>query len=1447
MYGSIHNHFEDRYDTANRNFITMLLSYAAYGAKKVVVSGHGSFSAFEDVRDALEKLKKLPEDDKLWNGCPALHEGIAELELIPGVEGYFVSGPDRDAKPSHILLFAKDYEGYQSLCGIITQSNRDYCNGKPVITLENLRAHVKKGHLFCTSACIAGLFGKNLGLEKKKLEHKLMEQVRMIQTADVLDEGFIVPEEILSSIACKKLMGLNAGGKDSPCLVKHLLKHRPAPYMEGENITETAKRLLWQYSVTRANKLILETLRKEKEPSMNRVHAPNALELEYFRIRKAALARCEECGYEPKRVTAAKFTGLKNTLAGLEGLLDEEEGEKANLRLHKELSGIFGKEYFFFELQYHGLKDEEDIYRGIIRLAERVGDTKHFIASNDVHLGICPAYVPDGMQWEEHLRREVRRRDIIRFTRFNRFPGDDDKIQPDDYEYYIKDDDELRARLSEIIPEKEILDNAFSNIERVLGACHVEFPKGEKHYPFVPDAERLFDEKIQEGIRERFPDGLPSEPVDGTTYAEKIRYESSVIKDMGYAGYHLIVADYLEYGRSLGYLPDEIIQGKDCPKTTEEVKAYIRDNGITPVGINIGPGRGSAVGSLCCYLLGITDMDPVPYALLFERFLNPSRVSMPDIDSDFRPDIRERCVEYCQRKYGYDCVCGIMTKSYASTKSAIRTAARYIGEKAYICAGMKEKRDVFLKRFYADADGLCREAEEYEKQDHAQGFFDWYLKRRDISRYDGLWEDVSRCTDFKGFIVCTARMIDGCFLNYGQHAAGTVISGDPVTDHLPLMYSEKKKNFETQCNMAQAESKGYLKMDFLGLKNLDIITRIMRKAGDAALMDYAKRQQILADEKIYAGIYSTGLTQGVFQCESFGMKSILRRFCPECFEDLILLIASYRPGPMKYIDELIEEKWYRKAVKEGKPYSAPRHSITIRHEALEEILAPTYGCIIYQEQIMQICQRLAGFSMEHADNIRMFMSKKKTDKLAAEADGFIDGCVSVSGIKREEAAGLFAQMEDFGKYAFNKSHAAVYALISMFTAYLKLYHPAEFFAESLNAMDSLNDITGFAAEMPAFSVRLLAPDLKNSAARFTAAGNVVYFGLDYIKGLSETGFAYAPTFLEFAAANRHGISAKVMEKLIRCGLFDSMEPAVTREDLAAFVPKLYKMLDAAKKTGKKGESLAQDEKWLAELMEKPRLSLEEKVLYRERFSLKKDAARITRKDMEGRLDRLRADVKRSAYGEEESLRSIEKEMKMLRLCSRHTGENTLANRKNERLLLGYVFDIESSLSALEGTETLPQHAGILEHDIPGVGLVVLDPRAGVTPGGWRKVLCCDRNRTVKTLYFKDAFPEDVTEFEITIKADRVETVRKDGKEAIKIRPQAYSVSEIGHTPKKHVFIQYQMDFERIVRRMRLGRESFHPTAVLHCMELGVVNVPCKWDVLFPVLKESEALYAAFDE
>ncbi len=205
------------------------------------------------------------------------------------------------------------------------------------------------------------------------------------------------------------------------------------------------------------------------------------------------------------------------------------------------------------------------------------------------------------------------------------------------------------------------------------------------------------------------------------------------------------------------------------------------------------------------------------------------------------------------------------------------------------------------------------------------------------------------------------------------------------------------------------------------------------------------------------------------------------------------------------------------------------------------------------------------------------------------------------------------------------------------------------------------------------------------------------------------------------------------------------------------------MMHAGEKAGKKGKDLAQDVEWLTGLMEKPRLSPEEKVLYKERLSLKKDAAKITRKDMEAKLARLRADAENSVYGEEESLKNIEKEMKMLRLFSRHTGESTLANRKNERSLLGYVFDIESSLSALEGTETLPQHTGILEHDVPGVGLVVLDPKAGVTPGGWIRVLCCDRRRTVKTLYFKDAFPEDITEFEITIKADQTETVLKDGK------------------------------------------------------------------------------------
>ena len=1442
-YGSTHTHFESDKDTANGDFKQMLLSCAALGMKKVVVTDHGTFSAYEDVLDTLSLLQEKLPDDK----------ALQKLELVPGVECYFSAESKEES--SHLVLFAKDWEGYQSLCHIITQSNKDFRKnksegGKPIVTLQNLKDNVRKGHIIATSACINGVFGSRFGLQRMNLEEKIQKQVAKCQTeTSKLDTGLLFSSEELKSPAMKPLLNLNYAEKTGVQLVKDLLKRK---------CDSTADQLLFRFDATKANWAILETLRKEKQPKATADGQVNPLAMDYFLQRKAFYEERKE-GYEQKKPKAIYFQTLRKLLEELKELPSEKQSNRDCISLYNQFLSIFGKDNFYFELQNHGLPTEAILYPKLVEFAKGRKNTTHFIAANDVHIGLSKPYVEArGLRFKEKLDEEVQKRDVIRFTRFNKFFQDDDTISPDNWEYYLKSDEELRECLQQIIPEEEILNNALANIEKVLSACHVEHPKGENHYPAFQqgDNDALFEQKVKEGVLSHFPNGFPEETVcsDGRIltrqdYEERLEYEMDIIKRMGYASYHLIVADYLQFGRKLGNLPDSLIQSEDCPLTMEELDATIAEHAIQPTSYSIGPGRGSAAGSLCCYSLGITDIDPMPLGLLFERYLNPERISMPDIDVDFKVDIRSKCMEYCKRKYGHDNVCSISTKSYAGAKNALRIAARYLGAKAWLCnplkkeleaqyqAGEIRKKDLdeaenqSMKSFYQAADDLCKACDTFEPQDK---FFTAY-KDADSGQKK---------------ILQLASLLEGCFTGYGQHAAGVIISKDAITDSIPLMYCEGKENMETQCNMAQAEAKGFLKMDFLGLENLSIITNIMRSCGDYKLLDPQFRAQMLKDSRIFKEIYCTGRTQGVFQMESPGMKSFLQQLQPDCFEDIILLNAAYRPGPMQFLPEIIEEKRYQR----GERQDRPEHSLNMDCEALREILKPTYGCIIYQEQVMQICRQVAGFSMGRADNVRRYMSKKKEAKLLEERPDFVSGCMEVSHLTKAEADKLFDAMIDFAKYAFNLSHASCYALVSMFTAYLKLYHPAEFFAESLNAVAELTEILPFTMEIPSFGLRLLPPDLQKSTNRFMAVGTDIYYGLDYIKGLSGVSYQKASSFSSFLLANKEEITEKTMQKLCKCGLFDSLEPSITRKDLVDVIPALYKDMSSADKYRETEKTILSQIRLVHQALEKPRLTLEEKTELLQALNSRKAPHKVTRKDIETRLTALREKLGNTRSQLIEKEEAMERRLQFLRVTSKPTNESILLNRQWEQEFLGYIFDVKDSMAVLERCNAFP--AGTLDNrtpvteDIPNLGLIVLNPCVKRTPSGWTKVLCCDKHRTYKHLYFSEEFPKDITEFALTFHAERLQERRQKDDSTnsnnMYVAPRAYSLNEIGYTPMKNYYVESREDWLTVCGQLDV-KKSFHATAHLCCAALGYLSIPCKADELEQILEKEEIAYISFEE
>lgn len=542
-------------------------------------------------------------------------------------------------------------------------------------------------------------------------------------------------------------------------------------------------------------------------------------------------------------------------------------------------------------------------------------------------------------------------------------------------------------------------------------------------------------------------------------------------------------------------------------------------------------------------------------------FLNVERVSMPDIDSDFKTDVRAKVEDYCRAKYGAECICKIMTKSYGATKGNLRLAARYYGTIAYEeeYGEFAEENDAIqsaqsleeLEEVLADADPKYKE---YMKP--------WYNKADKLAKAfdnDGVLDPEAYPEDERR-IIELANTLEGLFTGYGQHAAGTIISSTDVTNVIPLMWNKKKGAMETQCTMAQAEAKGLLKMDFLGLQNLDIITNIIQKPWrkmdqDGLLQDYKRRDKMLKDPKIYRDIFWTGLTQGVFQFESDGMKKMLMDFKPETFEDIILLVAAYRPGPLQYLPEIIQQKQYTDQ-QAGKEWASvekigkidkPKHSINIDNKALNDILEPTYGCIIYQEQVMQIFQNLAGYSLGGADLVRRAMSKKKTTALEKERIVFlhgdpergIEGCIKKQGISEKDANNLFDQMMEFAKYAFNKSHATAYAMVAMFTAYCKEYHTADFFRYSLDATKELKEVPAFLKEMPKFHITMKPPTMLESENGFSVEddGHSLRYSFKRIKGFSEQDIVRNTTAQDFMTMNPN-VSVKMMETYASLGFFN---------------------------------------------------------------------------------------------------------------------------------------------------------------------------------------------------------------------------------------------------------------------------------------------------------------------
>ena len=740
------------------------------------------------------------------------------------------------------------------------------------------------------------------------------------------------------------------------------------------------------------------------------------------------------------------------------GLYEEAKQEAYRLQ------GIFGENNFFLELQDHGIPDQKTVNQGLLRLHQETGI--ELVATNDVH------YIYDS---------DAEAHDILLCIQTGKKVSDTDRMRYEGGQYYLKSAGEMEA----LFPyAKEAIENTHKIAER----CHVEIEFGDYKLPHfdVPEgetSESYLRKLCKEGLYKRYPKEQAEQ------LEERLNYELDTISTMGFVDYFLIVWDFIKYAK---------------------------DHGIP-----VGPGRGSAAGSLVAYSLNITDLiDPIKYNLLFERFLNPERVTMPDIDIDFCYERRQEVIDYVTRKYGADHVVQIVTFGTMSARMVIRDVGRVLDLPYAYVDSVAKAIPMELGITIAKAMKMNPELRAmYETDDSAKKLIDMAMRLEGLPRHTSV------------------------------HAAGVVISPKPVDEFVPLSRASDG-NITTQYTMVTLEELGLLKMDFLGLRTLTVIQNAIHGAFDVHDIDY--------NDKEVFDMISSGHTEGVFQLESAGMKNFMKELKPHSMEDIIAGISLYRPGPMDFIPKYIEGK-------------NNQDNIQYDCKELEPILAPTYGCIVYQEQVMQIVRDLAGYSYGRSDQVRRAMSKKKADVMEKEKNYFIygneeigvEGCIKRE-IPEEVAIKIFDDMTDFAKYAFNKSHAAAYAVVSYQTAYLKCHYPVDFMAALMTSfMEHTGKITEYIMNCRKMGIEILPPDINEGEYRFTPYEGNIRYGLAAIKGVGR------PVIDEIVAERKLGgryrslkdfcmrlsgksVNKRTVESFIKSGALDSL-PGTRKQKMYSYI------------------------------------------------------------------------------------------------------------------------------------------------------------------------------------------------------------------------------------------------------------------------------------------------------
>lgn len=698
------------------------------------------------------------------------------------------------------------------------------------------------------------------------------------------------------------------------------------------------------------------------------------------------------------------------------------------------LARIFGEDNFYLELQDHGIPEQRAVNQGVLRLARETG--LPLVVTNDAH----------------YLRREdAKIHDVLLCIQIGKTVDDENRMKFQTEEFYIKSEEELKRSFPG-------LEEAFSNTQLIADRCNLDFTFHEYHLPSFPvpagfTNEGYFRKLCEDGFRLRYENPPQS-------YRERLEYEIGVISRMGYVNYYLIVWDFIRYAKEQG--------------------------------IPVGPGRGSGAASIVAYCMHITEVDPMKYSLIFERFLNPERVSMPDFDTDFCQERRGEVIEYVMRKYGADHVSQIATFGTMAARGAIRDVGRALNF-SYA------ETDVVAKLVPATPHITLEEALKVSPR----------LKQ--------MYDEDSRVQ----LLIDTARSLEGMPRNASTHAAGVVITADPVYTYVPL--SRNDDTIVTQYTMTTIEELGLLKMDFLGLRNLTVIHDAEEQI--RAFRPDFSMANIPDDDPETFRMLTEGKTQGVFQLESAGMTGVCVNMKASSIEDITAIVALYRPGPMDSIPRFIANK-------------LDSRKVTYKTPMLEPILKVTYGCIVYQEQVIEIFRSLGGYTMGQADNIRRAISKKKLKVIEAERKVFvygdqaqgISGCVG-HGISEEVAQSIYDEIVDFANYAFNKAHAVCYAVVSYQTAYLKCHYPKQYMAALMTSvLDSAAKISGYIAECKEMGIQVLPPDLNHSDDPFTVEGDCIRFGLGAVKNVGR------------------GLIRSMVKKRQEGGPFQSLEDFLRRMD-----------------------------------------------------------------------------------------------------------------------------------------------------------------------------------------------------------------------------------------------------------------------------------------------------------